>query len=663
MSTARGRWGVHRAAGLILTVALAAAACSDSDTDTFVDNVGELVDEATERVATSDGQLAGDIGSYRPADCEFESEVFPAPECGWLTVPMVRAADGSAVDERTIDIHVATFGAWDRTSRDDPIVYLEGGPGVSALGEADLTVEWLWRLNAERDLILFDQRGLGASTPGLRCPEVDAAWAKLPVDATEELSIERERAAATACRARLEDDGVEVSAYDTLSAAHDVADLRVALGIDEWNVLGVSYGTRLGQTLVRERPEGIRSIILDASYPLDDDPLFSVPRTGAAALDRLFDACDSDPGCRQAHPDFERRFRAMVAALDERPLDVNFGSEDDPWVFPVDGSDVVDAATGALYDLYAFVDLPRLVDTYEAGEDWGIASFVGGPIGGIGDGEELGTFLSVNCRDEVSFSAPPPPVPDHLLAGDHDQYVDDTLAACEIWDVGQAPAVENEPVHSDLPSLVLVGSFDPITPVEHGMAVADTFTASTFVEFGDRGHGSLGDECADDIALAFLDSPRDELDLRCVADLDGPQFVPTGPGDLSLGEVHTSGDPSISSLAPLAWIENEDGWLRDRSLLDFTSLLVEGNVDSTVDTELEAALSFYGPKVRRRSITDRAGVDWVVLDVVHLSDHLDVAMAEFDGTVIVVTLTTGVDERADIVDAILLDVLTATRSM
>jgi hypothetical protein len=306
----------------------------------------------------------------------------------------------------------------------------------------------------------------------------------------------------------------------------------------------------------------------------------------------------------------------------------------------------------------------RLVNTYEAGEEWGIAAFVGGPIGGIGDGEELGTFQSVNCGDEVSFSPPPAPVPDGLLAGDHEQYLEDTLAAREIWDVGQAPAVENEPVHSALPSLVLVGCFDPITPVEHGRAVADTFSGSTYVEFGDRGHGSLGDECADDIAMAFLDSSGAQLDLQCVAELAGPRFVPTSAGDLGLGEVFTSGEPIISSFAPVSWTENEDGWLRDRSLLDFTSLLVEGFEDSTLDAELEAALSFYGPKLRRRTITDRAGVDWVVLDTVHLSDHVDLAMAEFDGTVIVITLTSGVAERADIVDIVdivLLDILTATR--
>lgn len=647
----------------LLALLLAGSACSDPDTGVLNDNIDELIAEARGRPSSRVGSdhTAAEVGQFREAGCEFESELAPAPRCGWLTVPMVREIGGEPVDERTIAIHVAVYPAWGDDPRADPIIYLEGGPGVSALNDGDLTAEWLWRLNADRDLILFDQRGLGASTPGLECREVDAAWAKLPADATEELAIERERAAAAVCRARLSEEGIEVSAYNTVSAAHDVADLRVALGIEQWNVLGVSYGTRLGQTLVRERPEGIRAVILDGSYPLDDDPLFSVPRTGAHALGRLFGACESDDRCRSAHPDLEERFRSMVEQLDARPLDVNFGGVEDTWVFPVTGRDIVDAAALALYDAYSFVDLPRLVDTYEAGEDWGISSFVGGPLGGLGDGDTLGTFLSVNCRDEIAFSRTPIPLPADVLAGDHEQYVDDNLNACEIWDVGRARAVENEPVHSDLPTLVLVGTFDPITPVEHAREVAATFTSSTFVEFGDRGHGTLGDRCADGIALAFLDAPDAELELDCVQQLDGPVFVPSGPGDLELVEITTAGDPTISSMAPFSWYENEDAWLRDRSLLDFAGLRVEGYTDSSVDAEVDALRTVYGREVRRRTTTDHAGLDWVVMGTVYLGDFVDIAVTEVDDVTMIITLTTAVDERTAVTDAIWLDVLTATR--
>ena len=176
--------------------------------------------------------------------------------------------------------------------------------------------------------------------------------------------------------------------------------------------------------MLRERPDGIRSVILDGSYPLDDDPLTSVPLTGADALERLFNACAADPARSREYPNFGTRFRVMVNELNREPA---------------------------------------------------LVAFVGGPIGGIGDGETLGTFLSVHCRDEVAFESRPPAVAENVLGGDDVGYVEDQLAACEVWDAGRAPEVENQPVSTSLPTLLLVGTFDPITPVEHGRAVATGF--------------------------------------------------------------------------------------------------------------------------------------------------------------------------------------------
>lgn len=88
----------------------------------------------------------------------------------------------------------------------------------------------------------------------------------------DDLTLEEGQAltleALTECRDRLLADDVDLTAYNSAESAADVADLRVALGYDEWNLYGISYGTRLAQTIVRDYPEGIRSVILDSSYPL-----------------------------------------------------------------------------------------------------------------------------------------------------------------------------------------------------------------------------------------------------------------------------------------------------------------------------------------------------------------------------------------------------------
>ena len=94
-------------------------------------------------------------------------------------------------------------------------------------------------------------------------------WEQLaaPAPQTDERAIAT--AAHTACRARLVEDGVELDAYDTPATVLDVEDLRTALGIDEWNLFGVSYGTTVALEVVRQHPESVRSVVLDSAYPTD----------------------------------------------------------------------------------------------------------------------------------------------------------------------------------------------------------------------------------------------------------------------------------------------------------------------------------------------------------------------------------------------------------
>ncbi|MCA9904902.1 MAG: alpha/beta fold hydrolase, partial [Anaerolineae bacterium] len=167
-------------------------------------------------------------------------------DCGLLFVP----EDRTDPDSATIELAVAILYASEDDVQPDPIIYLAGGPGGNAVDELEAWVDIPYI--QDRDLILLDQRGTGYSFPSLNCPEIE----------------ESEDDATQACRDRLVADGVNLQAYNSAENAADVADLRVALGYDEWNLYGISYGTRLAQTIVRDYPQGIRSVILDSAYPL-----------------------------------------------------------------------------------------------------------------------------------------------------------------------------------------------------------------------------------------------------------------------------------------------------------------------------------------------------------------------------------------------------------
>lgn len=99
------------------------------------------------------------------------------------------------------------------------------------------------------------------------------------------------------------------------------------------------------------------------------------------------------------------------------------------------------------------------------------------------------------------------------------------LAICEAWDVGVADPIENQPVSSDVPTLIFAGRYDPITPPAWGSLAAETLSHSYFYEFPAIGHGVVrANECALEIGLQFLADPLLEPDSACLAELTSPDF-------------------------------------------------------------------------------------------------------------------------------------------
>ena len=256
---------------------------------------------------------------FETAECPFEGGDWlerERIECGYLIVPERRDAESA----RSLRIAVAVALSTSESPRRDPVVFLTGGPGGSTVGSVRrLVASRLWRsLRAERDLVFVDQRGTGYSEPEF-CPELSEAITRMFYEGSpEEERRARVRRAMIECRDRMVASGVDLGAYNSATSARDLAELRVALGYDEWNFYGASYGTRLALVTMRDAPQGLRSVILEATIPPNapEQRLTNYDR----ALGQLFDACAADPECATDYPDLERRFYAMLDELEENPL-------------------------------------------------------------------------------------------------------------------------------------------------------------------------------------------------------------------------------------------------------------------------------------------------------------------------------------------------------
>ncbi len=96
---------------------------------------------------------------------------------------------------------------------------------------------------------------------------------------------------------------MNLALYNSAQNAADIEALRQALGYDKINLYGISYGTRLALTALRDFPQGIRSVVIDGVVPLQVDMYAQTPANGAQALEAVFKACEAMLTCNQNYPE------------------------------------------------------------------------------------------------------------------------------------------------------------------------------------------------------------------------------------------------------------------------------------------------------------------------------------------------------------------------
>jgi pimeloyl-ACP methyl ester carboxylesterase len=463
------------------------------------------------------------------SDCPFEipeGEVEGETlDCGFLITYEDHFSDD---DPAQVELAFAILYSFEEPTP-DPVIYLEGGPGGSPLTSVDTWVESSVRVT--HDLILVDQRGTGYSWPSLNCIEVETYEGDDPLEAEQ------------ACFDRFIDEGVNVNAYNSAQSAADISELMALLqaemGYSDYNLLGISYGTRLALTMLRDDPKNIRSVIIDSVYPPNGDAYEREALNIYRGLRMLFDGCAADPDCDNAYPNLEAVFYDAYESLNQTPASYEAEDPDTGEIFDQEltGDGFLDLIVQSLYSTTAIPELPLAI--YEVSEgNYGILDLIDtgeisgrqdDDLGGIDDSE--GMFNAVECKEEVPFNNfdealaasanIPDPIHDYLVAS-----IESTFQTCEIYGLEPADAIETQPVRSDIPTLVLAGDYDPITPPSDAQLAAETLSSSYYFEFPGHGHGitDTGD-CANGIIADFLDEPTLEPDGSCIADLEAPAFV------------------------------------------------------------------------------------------------------------------------------------------
>lgn len=610
---------------------------------------------------------------FETAACEFDVPPGRDVTCGWLTVPEDRSA---GEDSQTLRLHVAIFASDSANPAPDPIVYLEGGPGGDALETVPLIFEDRFSpFLANHDFIMFDQRGTGYSQPSLACPElVDLTFATIEQTLPPEEQVTNALTALTECRQRLEADGVNLAAYNSATNAADLADLRVALGYDEWNVFGISYGTRLAQTLLRDNPTGVRSVILDSSYPLEVNLITDTPANVSRAFDVFFAGCAADSACNEAYPNLETALFDLVASLDADPITVPviYLFTGEQYDVPVDGTTMLSVMFQSLYSAEIIPALPQLVYDVAAGETGTLSALLSSFLLNS-EFSSIGMQYSVQCNEELTFGNPTDAATAAAAYPELEPFFTVSInigqtafAVCEDWGAGDAPAIENEPVSSDLPTLILAGEYDPITPPSWGEQIAANFPNSYFYLYPGLGHGaSISSDCSLAMTLAFLDNPTSAPDDACIAEMAGPPFSVPGDGQTAITLVPFTSDimiAEVSGLIPEGWEEAGPGvFARGETALDQTFLLQQAAPGVGAADFLELLSGQLGLEAVPESVgTEMAGDrEWTLYQSELQGTAVDIALAADDDFTYVIILGATAADRDFLYDNAFLPALAA----
>jgi pimeloyl-ACP methyl ester carboxylesterase len=390
--------------------------------------VSSIMGVATQAAFSSTSQsTTGQTASRSTIDCA-ELSLFDTPlvtpdmgqvECGTLQVP----ENWAQPDGRQISITYVVLKSTSPTPKADPILYLEGGPGGSALSGLDAYANEIFdEMRQDRDIVLFDQRGTQFSSPlvcsfftveelfddslfgsgGTDTSSVDLSPAfdetQLMEDARLSVGADTRR-----CVNELTSSGIDLRQYNSVASAHDAVTLMESLGYPSYNLFGISYGTRLALVMMREHPDaGIRSVVLDSSFPPEIPGFERFVTEAHEVVLQLFADCKVDPVCDGAYPNLKERFKTLLRSAEVTPIEGNDGTT-------VSALDLVSVVTGISAYTESAAYIPLMIAELEQGNTATYNAIVSGSI--VGLNEIAAALEGEAAADEAPLAEAAPALP------------------------------------------------------------------------------------------------------------------------------------------------------------------------------------------------------------------------------------------------------------
>lgn len=423
--------------------------------------------------------------------------------------------DRAAGAGRKIPLYIAVTPALDRSNLKEPIFMIDGGPGLGVSHWAFFFTEIDSLYRRYHDLVYVDVRGTGQSSP-LHCHELqtkstlqDHFEDPFPVDDLD------------ACLNRYA-DSVNFNNYNTQFIVDDLDEVRAWLGYDKINLFGLSYGGKVALSYMDQYPHSIHRVVLQSpSLPTSNNQLLRATWS-QQALDKLFDKCLKDSACHKAFPDIKSEFLQVQARIKNELVVAQFGPGTDDTI-SLSWHPIAHKIYSLLYTDSGYRRLPFLIhEAYKGNYEPFLDEFHSSQEPAVRFAD--GMFLSVICAESIRIDADASNIHNTFLG---DYIYQTRLAACNLWPVTDKSSAFSEPVTSEIPTLIISGALDPVTPPEtareilrhlkNGRHIIAPHMAHVFTELSNI-------ECFDTYVVAFFAGTEGAMDKGCFESMTPKPF-------------------------------------------------------------------------------------------------------------------------------------------
>ncbi len=452
-------------------------------------------------------------------DCHLDG-ITSQVRCGTLVVP----SNYKKPNGETLSVNFAILPAIDNSANKEPLMFLAGGPGQAAVELAGHIRSRYREIRKTRDIILVDQRGTGQSNP-LQCE--DSLKGKMYSIVPEDFN-EKE---VQTCLDALQKDN-DLSVFSSENAVRDFDEVRKALGHQQVNLYGGSYGTRAALVYMRMFPNAIKSVVLDSVGPVEV-PIGLFGLSSARSFDLLISNCKAEEGCKKAYPDLRAEYDAVVERLAQSTIGLQvahprLGTQTE---FNLSKGKFISTLFTALYSTQTRNLVPLIIHEAFNKNYQPLLGLISTNDGAMN--MYIGLHFNIVCSEDMPKISPKMLSADKNNTFGKDQAHQGWKIACPLWPKYEVDESFYEPVIANIPTLVLSGDLDPVTPPSNGEKSAATLPNNHHIVSKNSAHIVATTHCGVSIVNEFLEtlSPK-SLDESCLADMPNESFMTSLNGSI-----------------------------------------------------------------------------------------------------------------------------------